>query len=151
MVHESVEHYSERFAKKLRRHNFTTPKNYLDFISTYLKLLERKNKENLAQVRFRQRSMIVLLVNRRFFSLSLATTSCWWLGKDRRGSDRAERTRRTPTSATQGSSQAIGRMSETARRDFRENGLGERDGSRSAGQEEIARRETSRDCREKGE
>ena len=50
MVHQSVEHYSEQFAKKLRRHNFTTPKNYLDFISTYLKLLERKNKENLAQV-----------------------------------------------------------------------------------------------------
>ncbi|CAF0871119.1 unnamed protein product [Rotaria sordida] len=49
MVHQSVEHYSEQFAKKLRRHNFTTPKNYLDFISTYLKLLERKNKENLAQ------------------------------------------------------------------------------------------------------
>ena len=51
MVHQSVEHYSEQFAKKLRRHNFTTPKNYLDFISTYLRLLERKNKENLAQVR----------------------------------------------------------------------------------------------------
>jgi dynein heavy chain len=50
MVHQSVEHYSEQFAKKLRRHNFTTPKNYLDFISTYLRLLERKNKENLAQV-----------------------------------------------------------------------------------------------------
>ncbi|CAF1153283.1 unnamed protein product [Adineta ricciae] len=49
MVHQSVEHYSEQFAKKLRRHNFTTPKNYLDFISTYLRLLERKNKENLAQ------------------------------------------------------------------------------------------------------
>ena len=50
MVHQSVEHYSVQFAKKLRRHNFTTPKNYLDYISTYLRLLERKNKENLAQV-----------------------------------------------------------------------------------------------------
>ena len=58
MVHQSVEHYSEQFAKKLRRHNFTTPKNYLDFISTYLRLLERKNKENLAQVRFKNQKKI---------------------------------------------------------------------------------------------
>jgi dynein heavy chain len=54
MVHQSVEHYSDQFAKKLRRHNFTTPKNYLDFISTYLRLLERKNKENLAQVCYKK-------------------------------------------------------------------------------------------------
>ena len=33
MVHQSVEHYSEQFAAKLRRKNYTTPKNYLDYIS----------------------------------------------------------------------------------------------------------------------
>lgn len=61
MVHQSVEHYSEQFAKKLRRHNFTTPKNYLDFISTYLKLLERKNKENLAQVCWKKTKIYIYL------------------------------------------------------------------------------------------
>jgi dynein heavy chain, axonemal len=64
MVHQSVEHYSEQFAKKLRRLNFTTPKNYLDFIFTYLKALERKNKENLAQVR--SVSLFVDSTNRSF-------------------------------------------------------------------------------------
>jgi dynein heavy chain len=50
MVHQSVEHYSEQFAAKLRRHNFTTPKNYLDYISTYLSILEKKDGENKSQV-----------------------------------------------------------------------------------------------------
>jgi hypothetical protein len=78
MVHQSVEHYSEQFAKKLRRHNFTTPKNYLDFISTYLRLLERKNKENLAQVCLKDSYFI-----ENFLLISLATTSCWWFRKNR--------------------------------------------------------------------
>ena len=50
MVHQSVEHYSEQFAAKLRRKNYTTPKNYLDYISTYLSKLERKDLENKNQV-----------------------------------------------------------------------------------------------------
>jgi dynein heavy chain, axonemal len=49
MVHQSVEHYSEQFAAKLRRRNYTTPKNYLDYIGTYLQILERKDKANKAQ------------------------------------------------------------------------------------------------------
>jgi len=34
-VHKSVCELSEEFIKKLRRQNFVTPKNYLDFIATY--------------------------------------------------------------------------------------------------------------------
>ncbi len=49
MVHQSVEHYSEQFAAKLRRYNYTTPKNYLDYISTYLRILETKDRENKNQ------------------------------------------------------------------------------------------------------
>lgn len=49
MVHQSVEHYSEQFAAKLRRYNYTTPKNYLDYISTYLSILEKKDRENKNQ------------------------------------------------------------------------------------------------------
>ncbi|XP_027593384.2 dynein heavy chain 10, axonemal isoform X1 [Pipra filicauda] len=49
MVHESVGDFSKRFLEKLRRINHVTPKNYLDFISTYTKLLEEKNEFILAQ------------------------------------------------------------------------------------------------------
>ena len=49
MVHQSVEHYSEQFAQKLRRRNYTTPKNYLDYIGTYVAMLDKKNKENKSQ------------------------------------------------------------------------------------------------------
>ena len=49
-VHQSVVDFSIKFQQKLRRNNYVTPKNYLDFINTYLKLLEEKDKINLAQV-----------------------------------------------------------------------------------------------------
>ncbi|KAJ7419933.1 Dynein heavy chain 10, axonemal [Willisornis vidua] len=49
MVHQSVGDFSKKFLEKLRRINHVTPKNYLDFISTYLKLLEEKNEFILAQ------------------------------------------------------------------------------------------------------
>ena len=38
-VHQSVREKSAQFAEELRRHNYVTPKNYLDFIATYRKLL----------------------------------------------------------------------------------------------------------------
>lgn len=44
MVHSSVDHYSKLFLQKLRRCNYVTPKNYLDFISTYSSLLEDKDQ-----------------------------------------------------------------------------------------------------------
>ena len=38
-VHQSVREKSARFQEELRRSNYVTPKNYLDFIATYKKLL----------------------------------------------------------------------------------------------------------------
>ncbi|XP_039327853.2 dynein axonemal heavy chain 10 isoform X2 [Saimiri boliviensis] len=49
LVHESVGHYSQLFLQKLRRSNYVTPKNYLDFINTYSKLLDEKTQYNIAQ------------------------------------------------------------------------------------------------------
>ncbi|XP_051490092.1 dynein axonemal heavy chain 10 [Apus apus] len=49
MVHESVGDFSRRFMQKLRRRNHVTPKNYLDFINNYQKLLEEKHQFILAQ------------------------------------------------------------------------------------------------------
>ncbi|GFR93516.1 dynein heavy chain 10, axonemal, partial [Elysia marginata] len=43
LVHQSVIDYSIWFLQRLRRHNHVTPKNYLDFITCYLKLLNEKN------------------------------------------------------------------------------------------------------------
>lgn len=42
-VHFSLVYYSQQFLLKLRRRNFVTPKHYLDYIATYLKLIEEKN------------------------------------------------------------------------------------------------------------
>lgn len=42
-VHCSLAYYSQQFLAKLRRRNFVTPKHYLDYINTYLKLIEEKN------------------------------------------------------------------------------------------------------------
>uniref|UniRef100_U3K3Y5 Dynein-1, subspecies f n=1 Tax=Ficedula albicollis TaxID=59894 RepID=U3K3Y5_FICAL len=49
MVHESVGNFSKKFLEKLRRINHVTPKNYLDFLNTYAKLLDEKNEFILAQ------------------------------------------------------------------------------------------------------
>ncbi|XP_041266334.1 dynein heavy chain 10, axonemal [Onychostruthus taczanowskii] len=49
MVHESVGDFSKKFLEKLRRRNHVTPKNYLDFLNTYAKLLDEKNEFILAQ------------------------------------------------------------------------------------------------------
>ncbi|XP_010134250.1 PREDICTED: dynein heavy chain 10, axonemal, partial [Buceros rhinoceros silvestris] len=49
VVHESVGDFSMRFLQKLRRSNHVTPKNYLDFIHTYSRLLKEKNEFILAQ------------------------------------------------------------------------------------------------------
>eukprot|EP00731_Ephydatia_muelleri_P035324 Em0114g8a len=43
-VHLSVGSYSQEFLQKLRRINHVTPKNYLDFINAYTKLLREKDK-----------------------------------------------------------------------------------------------------------
>ncbi|XP_058060896.1 dynein axonemal heavy chain 10 [Anopheles bellator] len=42
-VHQSLKDYTLQYRLKLRRRNFVTPKHYLDYISTYLKLIEEKD------------------------------------------------------------------------------------------------------------
>ena len=49
-VHESVGIFSRDFQYKLRRSNYVSPKNYLDYINTYLRLLDEKDKFILNQV-----------------------------------------------------------------------------------------------------
>uniref|UniRef100_G1NVC6 Dynein axonemal heavy chain 10 n=1 Tax=Myotis lucifugus TaxID=59463 RepID=G1NVC6_MYOLU len=49
LVHGSVGEFSKQFLQKLRRSNYVTPKNYLDFINTYSKLLDEKTQNNIAQ------------------------------------------------------------------------------------------------------
>lgn len=52
-VHSSVDDYSKLFLQKLRRCNYVTPKNYLDFISTYLNLLEKKDQHTQGETLLR--------------------------------------------------------------------------------------------------
>eukprot|EP00803_Ostreobium_quekettii_P011338 evm.model.scf_1312.1 EVM.evm.TU.scf_1312.1 scf_1312:839-40608(+) len=44
MVHQSVRSFSSKFYELLRRHNYVTPKNYLDFISNYKRSLQESRK-----------------------------------------------------------------------------------------------------------
>jgi dynein heavy chain len=44
MVHLSVQDYSEEFKNIYKRNNFSTPKNYLDFINNYISFLRDKRK-----------------------------------------------------------------------------------------------------------
>ena len=44
MVHLSVQEYSEEFKAVYKRNNFSTPKNYLDFINNYIAFLKDKRK-----------------------------------------------------------------------------------------------------------
>lgn len=48
-VHKSLVFYSLQFLQQLRRRNFVTPKHYLDYIATYLKLMAEKNAFILKQ------------------------------------------------------------------------------------------------------
>lgn len=51
MVHQSVQKYSEEFDAIYKRKNFSTPKNYLDFIQNYMNFLSKKRKDMDFQVR----------------------------------------------------------------------------------------------------
>ncbi|XP_064550918.1 dynein axonemal heavy chain 10 [Drosophila montana] len=48
-VHMTIQEYSKDYQTKLRRSNFVTPKHYLDYINTYLGLLEEKHKHIMQQ------------------------------------------------------------------------------------------------------
>jgi dynein heavy chain len=45
-VHLSVSEASVAFQQRWRRQNYVTPKNYLDYINTYLRLLKEKRQQN---------------------------------------------------------------------------------------------------------
>jgi len=42
MIHTSVQVYSQEFESTYKRKNYSTPKNYLDFITNYIKFLNEK-------------------------------------------------------------------------------------------------------------
>jgi dynein heavy chain len=44
MIHQSVQEYSVDFETIYKRKNFSTPKNYLDFIDNYIKFLANNRK-----------------------------------------------------------------------------------------------------------
>ena len=46
LTHQSVREYSAKFYDELRRYNYVTPKNYLDFIANYKKSLEEQRRLN---------------------------------------------------------------------------------------------------------
>ncbi|CAD7085089.1 unnamed protein product [Hermetia illucens] len=48
-VHTTIYPYSLEYMQKLRRANYVTPKHYLDFINTYLQLIDTKNNFIKAQ------------------------------------------------------------------------------------------------------
>jgi len=50
MVHLSVGKYSEDFKAIYKRNNYSTPKNYLDFINNYMVFLRDKRKRADRQV-----------------------------------------------------------------------------------------------------
>jgi dynein heavy chain len=49
--HQAVRVFSTKFQLELRRYNYVTPKNYLDFISTYREHLAQHRKENSDMMR----------------------------------------------------------------------------------------------------
>lgn len=42
-VHQSLRHYTQEFLRILRRRNYITPKHYLDYVTTYIRLLDEKS------------------------------------------------------------------------------------------------------------
>ncbi|RKO97568.1 hypothetical protein CAUPRSCDRAFT_10766 [Caulochytrium protostelioides] len=49
LTHGTVEHASRQYLEVYRRYNYVTPKNYLDYISTYNSLLAEKREQNRKQ------------------------------------------------------------------------------------------------------
>ncbi|XP_078467787.1 dynein axonemal heavy chain 10-like [Lampetra planeri] len=51
VVHKSVKSYTEKFKQELRRENYVTPKNFMDFIHNYIRLLQEKDMSIKTQSR----------------------------------------------------------------------------------------------------
>ena len=77
-VHESVGDYSVLFLQKLRRLNYVTPKNYLDFVETYTKLLDEKDKYVLDQVHALIWTWAYLVLTLFFLQKNLFKTCNFW-------------------------------------------------------------------------
>ena len=60
MVHLSVQKFSENFKAIYKRNNFSTPKNYLDFIKNYMNFLAGKRKMMDGMVRRLDGGLITL-------------------------------------------------------------------------------------------
>jgi dynein heavy chain len=49
MVHESTNYYCDIYIEKMRRYAYVTPKNYLDFIQTFIDLYKQKKEDSSKQ------------------------------------------------------------------------------------------------------
>lgn len=49
-VHESLTYYTQEFLTVLRRRNYVTPKHYLDYVTTYIRLLDDKSSFIMKQI-----------------------------------------------------------------------------------------------------
>lgn len=61
MVHLSVQKFSEDFKTIYKRNNFSTPKNYLDFIKNYMDFLAQKRKTMDGMVRRLDGGLVTLV------------------------------------------------------------------------------------------
>jgi len=61
MVHLSVQKFSEDFKAIYKRNNFSTPKNYLDFIKNYMDFLAQKRKMMDGMVRRLDGGLVTLV------------------------------------------------------------------------------------------
>jgi dynein heavy chain len=61
MVHLSVQKFSEDFKAIYKRNNFSTPKNYLDFIKNYMDFLAQKRKTMDGMVRRLDGGLVTLV------------------------------------------------------------------------------------------
>jgi len=60
LVHTSVQDYSKEFELQLKRKNYSTPKNYLDFLSNYRKLLENNRKKYTEMIKRYENGLLKL-------------------------------------------------------------------------------------------
>jgi dynein heavy chain len=49
-VHNSLTYYTQEYLTTLRRRNYITPKHYLDYLNTYINLLDEKDQAMTKQI-----------------------------------------------------------------------------------------------------
>ena len=93
--------YSPQFEVKYKRRNFATPKNYLDFLSNYMKFLEN-NRNSLDQMSGTDREGCRMFRVSSEFHVDFQDTCCWrplgwWFGQARASSSSGEERTRHPS------------------------------------------------------